>query len=50
MNIHRTKAAGLVLLALAAGATAFPGGDEALERLVRRAKERAVPLTTVDPR
>lgn len=50
MNSNGSKAAGLVLLALAAGGAAFPGGDEALERLVRRAKERAVPLTTVDPR
>lgn len=51
MNMNRSKTFGLALLALVAAASAFPGGNgnETPEAFLRRVKERAVPLATVDP-
>ncbi len=49
MNMTKLKTAGLILLGLVTAATAFSDGDEALEAFIRQAKERAVPLASVDP-
>jgi len=49
MNMNKLKTFGLILLALAATAAAFPSADETLETFVRRVKERAVPLVSIDP-
>jgi erythromycin esterase len=48
-NMNKLKAAGIAVLALGAAAAAFSDREEALEAFVRRVKERAVPLATVDP-